>query len=75
MPETPEPSVAKVVELIGSSPKGWEDAAKNAVKEASKTIRNIKGIYLKECTAKVKGDTIVEYRSVVKISFVVDREG
>jgi flavin-binding protein dodecin len=75
MPETHEPSVAKVVELIGSSPKGWEDAAKNAVKEAAKTIRNIKGVYLKECTAKVKGDTIVEYRSVVKISCVVDREG
>lgn len=73
MPEV-EPSVAKVVELIGSSPKGWEDAAKNAVKEAAKTIRNIKGVYLKECTAKVKGTTIVEYRSVVKISFVVDRE-
>jgi flavin-binding protein dodecin len=69
-----EPSVAKVIELIGSSSKGWEDAAKNAVKEAAKTVRNIKGVYLKECTAKVKGDTIVEYRSVVKISFIVDNE-
>jgi flavin-binding protein dodecin len=74
MPKAAEPSVAKVIELIGSSPKGWEDAAKNAVKEAARTVRNIKGIYLKECTAKVKGDTIVEYRSVVKISFIVDRE-
>jgi len=74
MPEVHEPSVAKVIELIGSSPKGWEDAAANAVKEAAKTVRNIRGIYLKECTAKVKGDTIVEYRSVVKISFVVDRD-
>jgi flavin-binding protein dodecin len=69
-----EPSVAKVIELIGSSPKGWEDAAKNAVKEASKTIRNIRGVYLKECTAKVENDKIVEYRSIVKISFVVDKE-
>jgi flavin-binding protein dodecin len=69
-----EPSVAKVIELIGSSPKGWEDAARNAVKEAAKTVRDIRGVYLKECTAKVKGDKIVEYRSVVKISFVVDHE-
>ena len=67
-----EPSVAKVIELIGSSPKSWEDAAKNAVKEAAKTVRNIRGVYLKECTAKVDGEKIVEYRSVVKISFVVD---
>jgi flavin-binding protein dodecin len=66
--------VAKVIELIGSSPKGWEDAAKNAVREAAKTVRNIRVIYLKECTAKVKDDKIVEYRSVVKISFVVDEE-
>jgi hypothetical protein len=75
MPKTNEPSVAKVIELIGSSPKGWEDAARNAVKEAARTVRNIRGVYLKECTAKVNGDRIVEYRAVVKISFVVDREG
>lgn len=74
MPEVNEPSVAKVIELIGSSPKGWEDAAANAVKEAAKTIRNIKGVYLKECTAKVEQNRIVEYRSNVKISFIVDRE-
>jgi flavin-binding protein dodecin len=74
MPETGEPTVAKVIELIGSSPQGWEDAAANAVKEAAKTIKNIKGVYLKECTAKVENDRIVEYRSVVKISFVVERE-
>ncbi|NYT21727.1 MAG: dodecin domain-containing protein [Methanomicrobiales archaeon] len=74
MPGGDEPTVAKVIELIGSSPKGWEDAAANAVKEASKTVRNIKGVYLKGCTAKVKDNKIVEYRANVKISFVVDRE-
>jgi flavin-binding protein dodecin len=74
MPVAREPPVAKVIELIGSSPKGWEDAAKNAVMEAAKTIRNIKGVYLKECTAKVENNKIVEYRSIVKISFVVDKE-
>lgn len=48
-----EPSVTKVIELIGSSPTGWEDAAANAVKEAAKTIRNIRQVYVKECTAKI----------------------
>lgn len=67
-------SVVKVIELIGSSPDSWEDAAANAVREAAKTVRNIKGIDLKRCTAKVANDKIVEYRAVVKIAFLVDRD-
>ena len=67
-------AVVKVVELIGSSPDGWEEAAGNAVKEAAKTIRNIRGVDLKRCTAKVEKGLIVEYRAVVKIAFVVERE-
>ena len=67
-------TVVKIVELIGSSPISWEEAAANAVKEAAKTVRNIKGVDVKRCTAKVKEDKIVEYRAVVKIAFVVERE-
>lgn len=74
MPAGEDPSVAKVIELIGSSTKGWDDAAANAVKEAAKTIHDIKGVYLQGCTAKVDGGRIVEYRANVKISFVVERE-
>lgn len=74
MQDTGEPSVAKVIELIGSSSISWEDAVNNAIKEASKTVRNIRGVYLKGCTAKVENNRIVEYRSNVKISFVVSRE-
>jgi len=66
--------VVKVIELIGSSPDGWKEAAENALKEASKTIRNIRGIHLKRCTAKVQNNRIVEYRAVVKLAFVVERE-
>lgn len=66
--------VAKIVELIGSSPKGWEDAARNAVDEAAKTVRNIKGVNVKRWTAKVEGNRIVEYRAVVEIAFLVARE-
>ena len=67
-------TVVKIVELIGSSPKNWEDATKNALDQAGKTIKNIKSVYVKRCTAKVENNKIVEYRAVVKIAFVVERK-
>ena len=66
--------VVKIVELIGSSSKGWEDATKNALAEAAKSIKNIKSVYLKRCNAKVEDNKIVDYRAVVKIAFVVERK-
>ena len=67
-------TVVKIIELIGSSPKNWEDATKNALDEAAKTIKNIKSVYVKRCTAKVENNKIVEYKAVVKIAFVVERK-
>ena len=67
-------AVVKIVELIGISPKGWEDAPKNALAEAAKTIKNTKSVYVKLCTANVANNKIVEYRTVVKIAFVVERK-
>ncbi len=67
-------SVAKVVELIGSSPESWEAAVRNAVEAASRTIRKIKGVDVQRWTAKVENNRIVEYRAVVKIAFIVERE-
>jgi flavin-binding protein dodecin len=69
-----QPSVAKVVELIGSSPDSWEEATANAVEAASRTIRNITGVDVQHCTAKVKDNRIVEYRADVKIAFIVEME-
>lgn len=66
-------AVVKIVELIGSSTKGWEDATKNALAEAAKTIKNIKSVHFKRCTAKVEDNKIVEYRALVKIAFIVER--
>jgi flavin-binding protein dodecin len=77
MKETHEPehmSVAKVVELIGSSPESWEAAVRNALEAASRTIRKIKGVDVQGWTAKVENNRIVEYRAVVKIAFVVERD-
>ncbi|UCD26092.1 MAG: dodecin domain-containing protein [Candidatus Bathyarchaeota archaeon] len=66
-------TVVKIIELIGSSPIGWSEAAQNAVTEAAKTVKNIKGVHVKRCTAKVKDNKIVEYNANVKIAFIVER--
>ena len=63
-------SVVKVVELIAESETSWDDAAKNAVTEASKTIKNIKSIWVDNQTAEVEGNRIVRYRLNVKLSFL-----
>ena len=67
-------SVVKVIEVIAESEKSWDDAAKNALKEASKTIKNIKSIYVENMEAKVKGNKIVKYRVNAKISFLLKRK-
>jgi flavin-binding protein dodecin len=65
--------VVKIIELVGSSPKNWEEATKDALTEAAKTIKGIKSIHVKKCTAKIENNKIVEYRALVKIAFVVKR--
>ena len=68
-------SVAKIVELVGSSEKGWEDATQTAVKEATKSIRGIHGIEVKDITAKIDSKTgkIRQYRVGIKLSFGIER--
>jgi len=66
-------STLKVVELIGTSKKNWEDAANNAVKEASDTIKGITGLEVSGQTAKVVNGNIIEYRTTVKVAFVVKK--
>ena len=66
--------VVKVMELVGSSPKSFSDAVRNAVKEASKTIRGIQGVEVLQSNATV-GDTgeLTNYKVNVKIAFLVER--
>jgi len=64
-------AVVKVIELVGTSNKSWQEAIENAVERAAKTIRDIQGVDVLGWTGKVKGDKIVEYRADVKISFLV----
>jgi hypothetical protein len=64
-------SVAKVIEVTAESTESWEAAAQEAVQEASKTIENIKSLYVKEMLAVTEGDQIVKYRVNAKITFLV----
>jgi len=66
-------SVVKIVELVGSSDKSWQDAIDNAIERASKTIRNIRGVDVLGWTGKVRNGKIVEYRANVKVSFMVEK--
>ena len=65
-------SVAKVIELISESEKSWDDAAKNAITEASKTVKNIRSIWMDNMSAEVKDNKIVKYRANVKVTFVLE---
>ncbi len=65
-------SVVKVVELLAQSEESWEDATRQAVQRAARTLRNIRSVYVKEFEAVVDGNRITQFRVNVKISFVLD---
>ena len=56
-------------EMVGTSPKSWSDAARQAVATASRTVRNIKTVEVVKSTANVEDGEIVEYRVEIKIGF------
>ncbi len=65
--------LVKVVEVIGTSDKGFTEATRNAVDEAAKTLKNIKSIYIMHMNANVENNEIVSYAVNAKISFVIER--
>jgi hypothetical protein len=67
-----EVGVIIVREMVGTSPKSWSDAARQAVATASRTVRNIKTVEVVQSTAVVENGEIVEYRVQIKISFEYD---
>ena len=66
-------SLVKVIEIMASSNKSWEDAAQQAVADASKTLHNIRSVYVQDHSAVVKNNKIVEYRITAKLSFEIDQ--
>jgi len=65
-------TVVKVLELVGDSPKSWQDAAENACVEAARTVDQIKAVEVTNMTASVEDGKIVEYKANIKVAFVVD---
>jgi flavin-binding protein dodecin len=65
--------VVKIIELMSQSPKSWEDAAQGAVREATKTLRNIRSIYVRGFTAEVDGGKVTNYRIKAKVTFDLER--
>lgn len=64
-------SVLKVIEIMASSPKSWEDAAITAVKTAGETLKGIRSVYIQHMSAEVENNKISEYRVNAKITFEV----
>ena len=56
-------------EMVGTSPRSWSDAARQAVATASRTVRNIQTVEVVKSTAEVRDGEIVEYRVEVKLGF------
>jgi flavin-binding protein dodecin len=59
-------------EMVGTSPRSWSDAARQAVATASRTVRNIKSIYVDHLQGVVENNRITQFRLNAKISFVIE---
>jgi flavin-binding protein dodecin len=65
-------AVARVTQVIGASPHSWEDAVRNALERANKTLRGITGIEVLKENAAVENGKIAEFRAMVQVTFVLD---
>ena len=65
-------SIVKVIEVIAESDQSWEQAAQDALMHASRTVRNIKSIYVQDLQGVVENNRITHYRLNAKISFVIE---
>ncbi len=64
--------IGKVIELVGSSSERFDDAVRDAVAEAVKSVKNIGGVDVLGMKAKVEGNRLSEFRANVKIAFAVE---
>ena len=65
-------SVAKVSEISATSPKDFEDAMRQGIARASKTLRNVRGAWIKEQHVRCDNGTVVEYQVNMMVTFVLD---
>ncbi|MCY3826343.1 MAG: dodecin family protein [Candidatus Dadabacteria bacterium] len=65
-------AVARVTEVIGSSDKSWDDAVREALDRANSTLRGLTGIEVTKMNARIEDGKIAEYRSHVRITFILE---
>jgi dodecin len=65
-------SVAKVSELSATSPKSFDDAIQQGLARASKTLRNVRGAWIKEQHVRCENGSVVEYQVNMMVTFVLD---
>lgn len=67
-------SIARITEISSTSQKSFEDAIQSAVSRATKTLRNVRGAWVKEQQIKIEGGKIVEYQVNLMITFVLEED-
>ena len=67
-------STYKIIELVGTSSSSWEDAAKNAVETASKTLKDLRVAEITKLDLKIENGKMAAYRARVNLSFKYERE-
>lgn len=65
-------ALAKVIEIFAESDQSFEDAVAKGIKDAAKTVHNIRGAWIQEQKVKVEKDRIVAYRVNLKVTFQLD---
>jgi flavin-binding protein dodecin len=64
-------AILKVIEVLANSNKSWEDATKKAVKQAAKSVKNIRSVYVQDQSCAVTDGAVSDFRVNVKITFEV----
>ncbi|MEA3458718.1 MAG: dodecin family protein [Candidatus Thermoplasmatota archaeon] len=65
--------IYKIIDIVGTSDKSFSDAAKNAVNEASETVKKIRRAEVTKFDVKVENDKVVSYRAEMRIAFEIER--
>jgi hypothetical protein len=68
-----EHRTARVIEVIGSSRRGFDDAIRNALQDASATVRGIRGAHVENMSVRVEEGKVVEYKVNMKVAFGIER--
>ena len=64
-------SVARVTEITATSPDSFENAVKSGIARAVKTLKNVKGAWVKDQEVVIEGDTVSEYKVHLKVTFIL----